>query len=168
MHRSIWTLSLAFATLLSAGAAYAAGPLAVDLNGTRRVMLHGTAANIFIADPAVADVNMIDAHSLIVVGKGYGVTSILVTDHAGHTLFDGSVAVLGSEAGRVTVYRAGTAQDYHCSSRCETINSVAASAPVAVNGGGPTASGNGSGGGENAPMNIGPPVTVTQAGGLHP
>ena len=41
MRRSIWTLSLAFVTLLSAGAAYAAGPLSVDLNGTRRVMLHG-------------------------------------------------------------------------------------------------------------------------------
>ena len=43
MRRSIWTLSLAFVTLLSAGAAYAAGPLSVDLNGTRRVMLHGAA-----------------------------------------------------------------------------------------------------------------------------
>jgi hypothetical protein len=168
MRRSIWTLSLAFATLLSADAAYAAGPLAVDLNGARRVMLHGAVANIFVADPTVADVNMIDAHSMIVIGKGYGVTSILVTDHAGHTLYDGPVEVLGSAAGRVTVYRGGAAQDYHCSSRCETMNSVAASAPVSANGGGPTASGSGSNEGGNAPMNIGPPVTVTQAGGIHP
>jgi len=166
MHRSIWTLSLAFATLLSAGAAYAAGPLAVDLNGTRRVMLHGTVANVFVADPSVADVNMIDTHSVIVIGKGYGVTSILVTDHAGHTLYDGAIAVLGSEAGRVTVYRGGAAQDYHCSTRCETMNAAAAAAPV--NAGGSTASGGGSGGGDNTPMNIGPPVTVTQAGGIHP
>jgi Pilus formation protein N terminal region len=132
------------------------------------VMLHGVVANVFVADPAVADVNMIDNHSVIVLGKGYGVTSILVTDQAGHTLYDGVVAVLGSEAGRVTVYRGGAAQDYHCSSRCETMNSVAAGAPVAV-GAGPAASGGGSGGGENAPLNVGPPVTVTQAGGLsHP
>jgi len=168
MRRSIWTLSLAFVTLLSAGAAYAAGALSVELNGTRRVMLHGVVANVFVADPAVADVNMIDNHSLIVIGKGYGVTSILVTDHAGHTLFDGAIAVLGSGAGRVTIYRAGAAQDYHCSSRCETINSAVASAPIAT-GPGPAASGGGSGGGETTPLNVGPPVTVSQAGGLsHP
>ena len=35
--------------------------------------------NVFTA---VADVAMIDTHSVIVLGKGYGVTQVLVTDHA--------------------------------------------------------------------------------------
>jgi hypothetical protein len=165
MRRSIWMLSVAFATLLSAGVASAAGPLTVDLNGARRVPLRGAAANIFVADPAVADVTMIDNHSLIVLGKGYGVTTILVTDHAGHTLYDGAVAVLGSEAGRVTVYRGAVAQDYHCSGRCETINAAVAAAPVAAS---PAPAASPSGVSNEGPMNVGPPVTVTQAGGIHP
>jgi Pilus formation protein N terminal region len=173
MRRSIWMLSMAFATLLGAGSAFAASITTVDLNQSRRVMLHGTAANVFVGDPAVADVAMIDTHSVIVLGKGYGVTQVLVTDHAGHTLLDSVVAVVGSDAGRVTVFRGQTAQDYHCSSRCETINGGGAGG-----GPGPTEGNNsavatpsgaaGGQGGENPPLSIGSPVTVTQAGGLHP
>ncbi|HEY3888093.1 MAG TPA: pilus assembly protein N-terminal domain-containing protein [Caulobacteraceae bacterium] len=170
MRRSIWTLSLAFATLLSAGQAFAAAITTVDLNESRRVMLHGAAANVFVADPAVADVAMIDSHSVILLGKGYGVTQVLVTDHSGHTLLDSVVAVVGSEAGRVTVYRGQAAQDYHCSSRCETINGGGAAAPSIGNNAAAAASAPSgpSPGGENAPLNVGPPVTVTQAGGVHP
>jgi hypothetical protein len=171
MRRSIWMLSMAFATLLGAGSAFAASITTVDLNESRRVMLHGTAANVFVADPAVADVAMIDTHSVIVLGKGYGVTQVLVTDHAGHTLLDSVVAVVGSDAGRVTVFRGQAAQDYHCSSRCETMNGGGGGA-------GPTGGNNstvaasigatGGQGGDNTPLSVGSPVTVTQAGGLHP
>ena len=134
MRPSIWTFCLAFATLLGAGSACAAA-ITVDLNQSRRVALHGTAANVFVADPAVADVAMIDSHSVIVLGKGYGVTQVLVTDHAGRTLMDSSVAVVCSDAGRVTVYRGEAAQDYHCSSRCETMNRGGSAAGGASNGG---------------------------------
>ena len=162
MRRSIWTLSLALATLLSAGAACAAG-FSVEINGSRRVPLAGAAADVFVADPAVADVVMIDPHNVIVLGRGYGVTEILVTDHSGHTLMDSRVAVVGTEVGRVTVYRGEVAQDYHCSSRCETING-AAPPPSAAGNAGPS----GSPAGDNTPLNVGPPVTVTPVGGPHP
>jgi hypothetical protein len=168
MRRSIWTLSLAFATLLSASQAFAAVITTVDLNESRRVMLHGTAANVVVADPAVADVAMIDGHSVIVLGKGYGVTQILVTDHAGHTLLDTVVAVVGSDAGRVTVYRGQAAQDYHCSSRCETMTAAAAAAPTVGNNATPAAGASPTiPSSENAPMNMVPQVTVTQVGGVH-
>jgi hypothetical protein len=168
MRRSIWTLSLAFATLLSASQAFAAAITTVNLNESRRVMLHGTAANVFVADPAVADVAMIDSHSVIVLGKGYGVTQVLVTDHSGHTLLDSVVAVIGSEAGRVTVYRGQAAQDYHCSSRCETMTSPAPPAPSIGNNATPAASTPPPiPSSENAPQNMVPQVTVTQVGGVH-
>lgn len=170
MRRSIWTLSLAFATLLSASQALAAAITTVDLNQSRRVMLHGTAANVFVADPAVADVTMIDSHSVIVLGKGYGVTQVLVTDHSGHTLMDSVIAVVGSDAGRVTVYRGQAAQDYHCSSRCETMNGGGGVAPSVGNNSTPTPSSPNptTPSSEGPPLNIGPPVTVTQVGGVHP
>jgi hypothetical protein len=173
MRRSIWMLSMAFATLLGAGSAFAASITTVDLNESRRVMLHGTAANVFVADPAVADVTMIDTHSVIVLGKGYGVTQVLVTDHAGHTLLDSVVAVVGSDAGRVTVFRGQAVQDYHCSSRCETMNGGGGSGGPGPIGGnnstvGASIGSTGGQGADGAPLNVGPPVSVTQAGGLHP
>jgi hypothetical protein len=172
MRRSIWMLSMAFATLLDAGSAFAASITTVDLNESRRVMLHGTAANIFVGDPAVADVAMIDTHSVIVLGKGFGVTQVLVTDHAGHTLLDSVVAVVGSDAGRVTVFRGEAVQDYHCSSRCETMNGGGGGGggpgPAGGNNSTVSASSGATGGqgGDNTPLNIGSPVTVTEAGGL--
>jgi hypothetical protein len=171
MRRSIWMLSMAFATLLDAGSALAASITTVDLNESRRVMLHGTAANVFVADPAVADVAMIDTHSVIVLGKGYGVTQVLVTDQAGHTLLDSVVAVVGSDAGRVTVFRGQAVQDYHCSSRCETMNGGGGGpGPAGGNNSTVAASSGATGGqgGDNTPLSVGSPVTVTQAGGLHP
>jgi len=166
MRRSIWTLCLAIATLFGAGSAYAAAPITVGLNESHRVMLHGTAANVFVADPAVADVSMIDAHSVIVIGKGYGVTQVLVTDHAGHALLDSPIAVLGSDAGRVTVYRGQEAQDYHCSSRCETMSPTAAAAAGSASG---ESGGQGGGqGGESTPLNVASPVTATQTAPMHP
>jgi hypothetical protein len=154
MRRSIWMLSIAFATLLDAGSAFAASITTVDLNQSRRLMLHGTAANVFVADPAVAD----------------GVTQVLVTDHAGHTLLDSVVAVVGSDAGRVTVFRGQAAQDYHCSSRCETMNGGGGAGPTGGNNSTVAASigATGGQGGDNTPLSVGSPVTVTQAGGLHP
>ncbi|HZC15884.1 MAG TPA: pilus assembly protein N-terminal domain-containing protein [Caulobacteraceae bacterium] len=165
MRRSIWTLSLALAALLGAGLAHGAG-FTVEIKGSRRLPLAGVAANVFVANPAVADVVMVDPRSVIVLGKGYGVTEILVTDHSGRTLMDRRVAVVGSNAGLVTVYRGRMAQDYHCSSRCETINGAAPPPDSASNGGNaePVASP----AGDDTPLNVGPPVTVTQVGGPHP
>jgi hypothetical protein len=163
MRRPVWMLTLALTTLLVAGQALAAG-FTLELNQSRRVALHGTAANVFVADPAVADVAMIDSHSVIVLGKGYGVTQVLVTDHAGHTLMDSSVAVVGSDRGRVTVYRGETAMDYHCSSRCEILASPVPSATA----GGPGAQGAPAGNDNSAPLNVGAPVTVTPVAASHP
>ena len=163
MRRPVWMLTLALAALLGAGQALAAG-FTIELNQSRRVALHGSAANVFIADPAVADVAMIDSHSVIVMAKGYGVTQVLVTDHAGHTLMDSRVAVVGSDVGRVTVYRGETAMDYHCSSRCEILVSPA---PAAA-GGGAGAQAAPAGADTSAPLNVAPPVTVTPVPTFHP
>jgi hypothetical protein len=161
MRRPVWMLTLALTTLLVAGQALAGG-FSIELNQSRRVALHGTAANVFVADPAVADVTMIDSHSVIVLAKGYGVTQVLVTDHAGHVLMDSHVAVVGSDAGRVTVYRGETAMDYHCSSRCEILTSQVPSAAA------PGAQAAPAGNDNSAPLNVGAPVTVTPSVTQHP
>jgi hypothetical protein len=113
------------AAAMSAGAAIAgAGGIVVDLNGSVRVPLTGTAANVVIANPSVVDVAMIDTHSVVVIGKGYGVTEILVTDHAGRTLMDRRVAVVGPEQARVTLFHGPQAIEFDCTSRCESLSAT--------------------------------------------
>ena len=125
MRRPVWMISLAIATLVAAGSA-AAASLTVGLNQSLRVKLPGAANNVVVVNPAIADVAMVDSHSVIVLGKGYGVTEIMVTDRAGHMLLDTRVAVVGSDAGVITLYRGPQAFSYACAGRCQLMGPEAA------------------------------------------
>jgi Flp pilus assembly secretin CpaC len=118
MRRPIQTLVLAAVALCaSAAAAAAAGSMTVELNESRRITLPGPAANVIVGNTNVADVAMVDAHSVIVLGRGYGSTQLLITDHAGHTLLDSDVSVVSPDTGRVTLYRGAAASEYACAGR---------------------------------------------------
>ncbi len=138
MRRLTLMLAAVLAAVSAAGvAAAAAGGIVVDLNGSVRVPLAGTAANVVIANPTVVDVAMIDAHSVVVIGKAYGATEILVTDRTGHTLMDRRVAVVGAEQSRVTVFRGPTAVEFDCTTRCHDLSgtqdeNTAAAQPAAA------------------------------------
>ena len=119
MRRPVLMLSLAAA--LAWASAAAANGIVVDLNGSVRVPLRGQAANVVIANPSVVDVAMIDSHSVVVIGKGFGETQILVTDHAGRTLMDSRVAVVGAEGSRVTLIHGGGQVEYDCTNRCQSL-----------------------------------------------
>jgi hypothetical protein len=149
MRRPIQSLCLAgLALCASAGAALAAagGSMTVDLNESRRVPLAGAAANVVVGDPSVADVAMVDAHSLVVIGRGYGSTQIVVTDHGGHALLASQVTVVSPNNGRVTLTRGGISTDYSCTGgRCHPIG------PVPMSSGGSAGAVVASGSGASAP-----------------
>ncbi|MDR3508819.1 MAG: pilus assembly protein N-terminal domain-containing protein [Caulobacteraceae bacterium] len=135
---SVIAISLLFG--LTAGSALASGEgMTVELADSQRVGLRGSAANVIVSDPAVADVAMVDSHSLLVIGRGYGATRVVVLDAVGRTLFDRRVTVVAANDGRVTVYRGAVASDFSCAQRCQTIAGAkdastagAAAAPAAA------------------------------------
>ena len=95
--------------------------LTVEVNQSRRVVLGGAISNVIVGDPNVADVVMVDAHSVIVVGKGYGATQVMVIDRTGRPLLDARVTVVAPNEGRVTVYRGAVGADYSCAGRCQIL-----------------------------------------------
>jgi Flp pilus assembly secretin CpaC len=111
---------LAVLSLLGAAtAAHAASRVTVGINQGLRLSVGGSAANVVVANPAIADVTVVDAHSVIILGKGYGTTQIMVLDSTGRLLMDSIVTVNAPSEGQMTVYRGPTAQQYDCSPRCE-------------------------------------------------
>ena len=62
--------------------------ITVGINQGLRLQVGGSAANVVVANPAIADVTVVDAHSVIVMGKGYGTTQIMVLDSTGRLLMD--------------------------------------------------------------------------------
>ena len=130
------TSSLA-AFAVAAGMAFpslAAEALSVPLDQSAPVALPPGSMNVMIGNPAIADVNILDPRSAVVLGKSYGVTNLLVLDGRGRTLIDRPIVVSAADTGHVTTIRGSATgahvDNYACAARCEhTIAPAAASAP---------------------------------------
>ena len=95
---------LALAAFGAVAAAAQAQSISVSADQVERVHLRGSAADVVIGNPEIADVAMIDSRTLIITGKAPGTTSLVVFDRARHVLFEGPVSV-GVRAGHVAVVR---------------------------------------------------------------
>lgn len=117
MRRSVPVLA-ALATLAFAGAAMAQS-LTVRIDQAARVALPATARDVMIGNPAIADVSVIDGRNLVVVGKGYGATNLIVVDGRGRTILDREIVVSAVDDGRISFFRGPDVHNYACSPRCE-------------------------------------------------
>ncbi|KAK0342675.1 hypothetical protein LTR94_021434 [Friedmanniomyces endolithicus] len=75
------------------------GALNVEIDRSARVQLRGAAASVIVANPQIADVTVVDANTLFIVGKGYGVTEVVAVDGVGRTLFQREIVVTGGSTG---------------------------------------------------------------------
>lgn len=108
--------------VLALGLGLIAGPVAaqsvnVPLDHAMRVNVPGYASSVVVGNPNVADVTVIDSHTLFITGRGYGATNVIALDRSGQTLFAGNVVVTGHSSD-VSVYRGGGRQDYACAPGC--------------------------------------------------
>jgi hypothetical protein len=108
------------------------GALNVEIDRSARVQLRGAAASIIVANPQIADVSMVDANTLFIVGKGYGVTEVVAVDGVGRTLFQREIVVSGGATGSVRVWRGAQATEMTCGASCSpSVRSAPAAAPIA-------------------------------------
>jgi Flp pilus assembly secretin CpaC len=113
------TLStLAAAALLGAAGVAQAQSLNVEIDRSSRINLRGQAASVIVGNPAIADVTVVDANTLFVTGKGYGVTEVVAVDALGRTLYQGEVIVTGGSSGSVRVWRGAQATEMACAASC--------------------------------------------------
>jgi len=150
MGRSARTALISLAVLLAASSTLAASSsgLSVDLHMSRRIAFRGAVGSIIVGDPKIADATVVDSHSVVVTGLGYGRTNLIVVDKIGNTLFDGPISVDASDGGRVNLYRAVTRTSYVCSPHCESSSTD------------PTSSTTNGAGGPAAPQSGGPGSTT--------
>lgn len=137
--KPIGVLSAALCALtmvVAATNASAAQRLVVEKNHSTRLSLNAPAGSVIVANPQIADVNVIDSRTVYIVGKGFGNSSIIITDQMGRALFDGEVVVTAAQKGAITVYKGLTRSLMVCSTVCtsEEINggNNATAAPLAM------------------------------------
>lgn len=117
-RRWIALAALAGLVMMTWGEALAQG-IEVVMNHARIVKLGRPADTIVIGNPAIADASVQDATTIVLTGKGFGVTNLVVLDADGEPLMDEEVTVTRSSAKSVRVYRRSTMQTLSCTPYCE-------------------------------------------------
>ncbi len=125
--------SLMLALFLLAPLTGLAQTLKVPIDQAARVRLSKPIHDIMLGNPSVADVTVMDSRHLMIIGKSYGVTNLMVTDETGRTIFNRQVAVAAPDANRVSLFLgAGLIMDFTCTPRCQSTGAPTALSGVAT------------------------------------
>lgn len=108
------------ATLMAASAASQAN--SADLNVTvdeaKLVPLKAPAAEIILGNPSIADVAVQSTRMIVVTGKSYGRTNLIVLDGNGKQILNQSLSVASNARGSVTLHKGSAAFSYYCAPDC--------------------------------------------------
>ena len=115
---------LVLATVVNAGSiqlAFAAN-LDVEVLSDQATMLQleRPAAEIVVGNPSIADVSVQNSKVLVLTGKSFGETNLIVLDAEGKVIINRRIVVREPRGGYVTVYQAAARQTLYCSPNCET------------------------------------------------
>ena len=111
-------LALALASALGMRGADAAETLTVVLDQAQIMALPDRVGTIIIGNPLIADVALQAGGSMVITGKGYGSTNLIVLDRAGATVMTRTIQVVGPRDA-VVVYRGMDRESYSCAPTCE-------------------------------------------------
>ncbi len=107
------------ALIALAGQAGASERVTVERNGMVRVGLAGSAGSVIVANPNIADVNVVDSHTIYIIGRGYGSSAVTILDHSGKAIFEGQVMVTAGQHNAVMMYKGSTPSVMDCSNVCQ-------------------------------------------------
>lgn len=129
MSRSIGltSVAIALATVLALGAVApatadeASAPISVKVNMARILRIGSPAATVVVGNPGVADVTIQDPQTLILTGKSYGQTNMIVLDAKGNPIADTLVEVIQSQADLVTMFNGSARNTVACAPSCAPV-----------------------------------------------
>ena len=112
--------SLVLGNLAPAVAADSA-PVSVQVNMARILRIDAPAATVIIGNPGVADVTIQDPQTLVLTGKSYGQTNLIILDASGNPIADTIIRVTQDLADIVTMYMGDKRQSYNCEPVCQSV-----------------------------------------------
>jgi Flp pilus assembly secretin CpaC len=118
--RSSFLLAALFAVPVFIVPAKAGAGIEVTMNQAKIVKLTRAADTIVVGNPAIADAAVQDASTIVLTGKGFGVTNLVVLDQDGSPIIDEQVTVVRQAASSVRIYRRAQIQSMSCTPDCES------------------------------------------------
>src|SRR5689334_6167193 len=110
----------AVAAFMFAGAAHAAG-LSVPMDEGRLVTFRAPVKTVFVGNPLIADVTVVDDTHVFLVGKNFGSTNLVVLNDEGVQIANERITVYGGSTNVVTLQRGPSQTTLACADgRCQT------------------------------------------------
>jgi len=98
--------------------ASAKDPIIVTLDQAKLMRISRPASTIIIGNPAIADATIQDNQNLILTGKSYGSTNLIILDADGKPIVDELLVIQPTEDAVVTVFRRASRQTLSCAPIC--------------------------------------------------
>lgn len=92
----------------------------VAMNQAKIVKLTRAADTIIVGNPAIADASVQDSSTIVLTGKGFGVTNLVVLDTDGNPIVDEQITVVRQNASTLRIYRRAEIQTLSCTPYCES------------------------------------------------
>ncbi|SEP69938.1 Pilus formation protein N terminal region [Devosia sp. YR412] len=115
------SLSLTSSLVAMPAMAQDGAPISVNVNMARILRINAAAATVIVGNPGIADVTIQDPQTLILTGKSFGQTNLIVLDSAGNPIADTLVEVAQLQAGVVTVYQGQARTSLACAPTCQSV-----------------------------------------------
>jgi Flp pilus assembly secretin CpaC len=96
-------------------------PITVQANMARVLRINAPAATVIVGNPGVADVTIQDPQTLVLTGKSYGQTNLIILDAVGEPIADTLVEVTQLQAGVMTVYQGLNRTSLSCAPVCQPV-----------------------------------------------
>jgi|FEC22Drversion2_1045045.scaffolds.fasta_scaffold00337_45 Flp pilus assembly secretin CpaC len=93
--------------------------LVVEMNRAKVIRLDQPAATVILGNPAIADALVQNRTMLVITGKSYGSTNLIVLDPAGETVEELTLNVTAVNDGSVTMQKGTTRLSFSCTPVCE-------------------------------------------------
>jgi len=96
------------------------GLYSVQINKTEVLRLPAPASAVIVGNPDIADVSIHSADTILVVGKGYGETNLLILDKSGNTMMSSDIQVITPQSrNQVRIFNSANGrQTYNCGPSC--------------------------------------------------
>jgi hypothetical protein len=95
--------------------------ITVPMDEVRMIAFSQPVSTVYVGNPMIADVAIIDPRHAFLLGKTFGETNVIALGANGAQISNQHVAVFGRRVGAVTLNRGASTFDYTCTAlQCET------------------------------------------------
>ncbi|MCO6187271.1 pilus assembly protein N-terminal domain-containing protein [Rhizobium sp. L1K21] len=104
----------------------------VFMNHARILKLDRPVAKVIVGNSGVADATVADAETIVLTGRAYGTTNLVLLDAQGNAILDKRILVSIDEGNTVRVYRQTDRTVFSCTPNCEEHANIATSSESAA------------------------------------